>query len=62
MEKKNTPVYIFFAAFAFIIAALVFSIVSDYSATAEAGRLFRHLSTASIIIGAVLLAFNYAKS
>jgi hypothetical protein len=61
MEKKNGPVYIFFAALLIILGALVFSILSDYAATAETGRLFRHLATACIVTGAGLLVINYAR-
>lgn len=61
MEKKNTPVYVFLAAIIAMVAALTFSILSDYAATAEMGRLFRHLSIASIVTSAGLLIVNYAR-
>lgn len=59
--SKNTPVYFFLVAFVAIIAALVFNVMADYADTAEHGRLFRHLSTISIVLGIGLLIVNKAK-
>ena len=61
MKKENQPVYIFIVAIISVIGALVFNLLSDYAATAEFGRLFRHLSTIAIVFGAGLLLVNWAR-
>ena len=61
MKKENAPVRIFLAALVSVLLALVFSIASDYAATAELGRLFRHLSVISIVLGAGLMIVNWAR-
>lgn len=60
MSDKNKPVKIFIAAMVCAIAALICNIISDYAATAEIGRLFRHLSTISIVCAVGLLIVNWA--